>query len=59
MNLAQLLSSLFNLGAETGFWNSDAAARDFWILFAVVAAMLIATVAARSTNHHRRPHLRH
>ncbi len=59
MNLAHLLSSLFNLGGQTDFWNSDAAARDFWIVFAVIAVLLIATIAVRSTNHHRPPHPRH
>jgi hypothetical protein len=59
MHIAQLLSSLLNLGAQTDFWNSSQAARDFWIIFAVAVALVIAVIAVRSNNHHRTPRLRH
>jgi hypothetical protein len=53
MTLAQLLSSLFNLNAQNGPLTSLAAARGFWFVFAVVAAMICAAIAIRSTSHGR------
>jgi hypothetical protein len=53
MTIAQLLSSLFNLGAQNGPLTSIQAARDFWTIFAIIGGMLVATIAIRSTNHDR------
>jgi hypothetical protein len=58
MTIAQLLSTLFTLGAQTGVWNSNAAARDFWTVFAVIAALCIATFAIRNARPHQTPRLR-
>jgi len=59
MTIAALLSALFNLGAQTDFWNSTSAARDFWLIF---AGGLVATAAnfglraiRNRRNHHGRP----
>jgi hypothetical protein len=59
MSIAQLISALLNLGQETGFWNSSAAARDFWILFGVAVVIVIAAMAIRSTRDSGPPRLRH
>lgn len=56
MTIAQLLSSLFNLGAQTDFWNSNAAARDFWIVFAVALAAAVVYFFARKVRRRRRGH---
>jgi hypothetical protein len=59
MSIAQLISALLNLGQETDFWNSSAAARDFWIVFGVAVVIAIAAMAIRSTRDSRPPRLRH
>jgi hypothetical protein len=56
MTIAQLLAALFNLDAQTDFWNSGAAARDFWLVFAVVLTALVAYPAVRAKNHRLRHH---
>ncbi len=58
MNIEQLLSALFNLGAQTDFWNSNAAARDFWSIFGAVVAIGIVAMIVRA-NHASGPRLRH
>ena len=42
MTITHLLRQLFNLGAQTDFWNSSAAARDFWLVF---GAAVVGTIA--------------
>jgi hypothetical protein len=58
MTIANLLSALFNLGAQTNFWNSNSAARDFWLIFAagVVAAVVYFTVRTLRDHRIRRGH---
>jgi asparagine N-glycosylation enzyme membrane subunit Stt3 len=56
MTIAQLLSSLFNLGAQTDFWNSNAAARDFWIAFAVALVAGVVYFSSRKVRRSRRGH---
>jgi hypothetical protein len=53
MTIAQLFSSLFNLGAQTDFWNSSAAARDFWLAFAVVVVAAIVYFTLRTMRRRR------
>jgi hypothetical protein len=60
MTIAGLLSALFNLGAQTDFWNSNQAARDFWLIFAaaVVAAVVyfsLRTVRIRRSRGPQHP----
>ena len=55
MTVAEMLSQLFNLGAQSGPWTSAAAARDFWMLFAagtVVAAVYFGLRAIRARRRH-------
>ena len=55
MTIGKLLSSLFNLGAQTGPWSSGAAARDFWLVFAVGvagAALYFGLRAIQRKRHH-------
>ena len=57
MTIAQLLRALFNLGAQSNFWNSSAAAGLFWIVFgtAVVAAIVyfsLRPAPQRRSRHH-------
>jgi hypothetical protein len=54
MTIAGLLSALFNLGAQTDFWNSNQAARDFWLVFAVALIAGIAYFSLRLVRHRRR-----
>jgi hypothetical protein len=56
MTIAQLLSGLFNLGAQTDFWNSMPAARLFWLVF---AGIVVAAAAYFSLRRHRRPRRGH
>jgi CHASE2 domain-containing sensor protein len=58
MHLAQLLTGLFDLRAQTNVWNSTAAARDFWMAVAIIAALCIATFAIRNARPHPTPRLR-
>jgi hypothetical protein len=53
MTIAQLLSSLFNLGAQTDFWNSNSAARDFRLIFAAALVAAIVYVSLRTLRHRR------
>jgi hypothetical protein len=59
MSVQQLLNALFNLGAQTDFWNSGAAARDFWISFAILIVLVAGAFAVRNSRPHRTPRLRH
>jgi hypothetical protein len=50
MTNSALLAKLFNLSQHTDTWNSAEAARDFWILAAVVLCLAVgATILI--TNH--------
>jgi hypothetical protein len=53
MTISQLLSALFNLGAQTGFWNSNSAARDFWLVFTAAVVAAIAYACLRTARHRR------
>jgi hypothetical protein len=53
MTIAGLLSALFNLGAQTNFWNSNQAARDFWLVFAAAVVAAIVYLGVRSVRHRR------
>jgi hypothetical protein len=53
MTIAQLLSALFNLGATTNFWNSNTAARDFWLVFLAAVVAGIVYVSLRTVRHRR------
>jgi hypothetical protein len=55
MTIAGLLSALFNLGAQSSFWNSNQAARDFWLIFgaAVVAAIVYFSLRSARQRRHR------
>jgi hypothetical protein len=53
MTIAGLISALFNLGAQTNFWNSTQAARDFWLIFAAVVVAAIVYFSLRSARHRR------
>jgi len=53
MTIAQLFSALFNLGATTNFWNSNTAARDFWLVFLAAVVAGIAYVSLRALRHRR------
>ena len=53
MTIAGLLSALFNLGAQTNFWNSNQAARDFWLVFAAIVVAGIVFFTLRSMRHRR------
>jgi hypothetical protein len=53
MTIAGLLSALFNLGAQTNFWNSNQAARDFWLVFAAAVVAAIVYLGVRSARHRR------
>ena len=53
MTIAQLFSALFNLGAQTDFWNSTAAARDFWLIFGAVVVAAIVYFSLRSARRRR------
>jgi hypothetical protein len=54
MTIAQLISALFNLNAQTDFWNSNTAARDFWVIFAVAVVAAIVYFSLRTLRHRRR-----
>jgi hypothetical protein len=56
MTIAGLLSALFNLGAQTDFWNSNQAARDFWLIFGAAVILAIAYVTIRAIRHRRMHH---
>ena len=56
MTIAQLLHSLFNLGAQTDFWNSIQAARGFWMIFAATVVVGLAYLGARSLQQRRQHH---
>jgi hypothetical protein len=57
MTIAQLFHALFNLGAQTDFWNSTQAARDFWMIFGAVVVAGIVYAAARTLQYRRtHPH---
>jgi hypothetical protein len=53
MTFAQLFSALFNLGASTNFWNSNTAARDFWLIFSAALVAGIVYVSLRMARHRR------
>ncbi len=53
MTIAQLFSALFNLGAQTDFWNSNAAARDFWLVFAAAVVCAVAYLTLRTMRQRR------
>ena len=53
MTIAQLVSALFNLNAQTDFWNSNTAARDFWLIFAAAVVAAIVYFSLRSLRHRR------
>jgi hypothetical protein len=53
MTIQQLLSALFNLGAQTDFWNSNAAARDFWLVFGALVIAAIVLFSLRTARHRR------
>jgi hypothetical protein len=57
MTIAGLLSALFNLGAQTDFWNSNQAARDFWLVFAaaVVAGVVYFSLRTARIRRSRGP----
>ena len=56
MTVAQMLSHLFNLGAQTGPWSSAAAARDFWTIFAVGVVVAAVYFGSRAIRDRRRHH---
>ncbi len=57
MTIAQLLRALFNLGAQTDFWNSAQAARDFWLVFGTAIVLGILYASARGIRRRRlHPH---
>ncbi len=56
MTVGQMLSHLFNLGAQTGPWSSMTAAREFWTAFAVVAVVGGAYFVLRAIRERRRHH---
>jgi hypothetical protein len=56
MTIAGLLSALFNLGAQTGFWNSNQAARDFWLIFGAAVVAAIVYFSLRTMRHRREQH---
>jgi hypothetical protein len=53
MTIAGLLSALFNLGAQTGFWNSNQAARDFWLIFAAACVAAVVYFSLRAERIRR------
>jgi hypothetical protein len=53
MTIGQLISALFNLNAQTDFWNSNAAARDFWVIFAAAVVAAIVYFSLRTLRHRR------
>jgi hypothetical protein len=53
MTIAGLLSALFNLGAQTDFWNSNQSARDFWLIFGVAVLAAIVYFSLRAMRHRR------
>jgi hypothetical protein len=54
MTIRQLLSGLFNLGAQTDFWNSTPAARLFWLSFAAAVVIAVGYLALGALRHRRR-----
>jgi len=54
MTIQGLLSTLFNLGAQTDFWNSNRAARDFWLVFAAAVVVAIVYFTLRAVRNRRR-----
>jgi hypothetical protein len=56
MTVAQMLSHLFNLGAQTGPWTSATAARDFWTVFAAGVVVTAAVFGLRAIRNRRRHH---
>ena len=56
MTIGQLLSHLFNLGAQTGPWTSATAARDFWTIFAAGVVVAVVYFSLRAIAHRRRHH---
>jgi hypothetical protein len=53
MTIAGLLSALFNLGAQTDFWNSNQAARDFWLIFAAAVVAGVVYLSLRTARIRR------
>jgi hypothetical protein len=53
MTIAGLLSALFNLGAQTDFWNSNQAARDFWLIFAALCVAVVVYFSLRTARSRR------
>ena len=56
MTVGQMLSHLFNLGAQAGPWSSAAAARDFWTVFAAAAVVAAVYFGSRAIRDRRRHH---
>jgi hypothetical protein len=59
MTFPQLIASLLNIGAQTNAFNSNSAAREFWLIFAVGVVIVVAAFAIRSARTPRPPRLRH
>jgi len=59
MTLPQLIGSILNLGAQTNALNSNSAAREFWLIFAVGVVIVLAAFAIRSARTPRPPRLPH
>jgi len=56
MTTAQLLSKIFNLGAQTPPFATVAAARDFWLIFGAVIVGAAVYLGLRATQHRQREH---
>jgi hypothetical protein len=56
MTIAQLFRALFNLGAQSNFWNSTTAADLFWLVFGTATVVAIVYVSVRSMQHRRSRH---